>query len=134
MRQSHSQRDPAPGTGQEDPAPLITLPLDLTDHAGRKRQGRAVLLSRWLEGTGGEDAAKDEDFRIVLLSEPPEGLVSPAEGMVVSAPAGRLAFGANAVGEVAATYTAGSDPAWRSLPRTWSCCGRAVSSPPHRSS
>ncbi len=81
--------------------------LNLTDHAGRKRQGRAVLLPRWLEGRDGERAAEGEDFRIVLLSEPPEGLVSPAQGMVVSAPAHRLASGANAVREVATTYRSG---------------------------
>ena len=108
MQQGYAQRDYPAGGGQEAQAPLMDLPLDLTDYSGRKRQGRAVLLPRWPEGPGGESAAKGEDFRIVLLSEPPEGLVSPAEGMVVSAPAGRLAFGANAVGEVAATYTAGA--------------------------
>ncbi len=108
VRQGYTGLRKQAGDGQEGQTPLMDLALDLTDHAGRKRQGRAVLLARWPEGPGGYSAAKGEDFRIVLLTEPPEGLVSPTEGMVVSAPAGRLAFGANAVGEDAATYMAGA--------------------------
>ena len=108
VQQGYAQRDYPPDGSREGQAPLMDVPLRLTDHAGRKRQGRAVLLPRWPTGSGGERAAKGEDFRIVLLSEPPEGPVSPVEGMVVSAPAGRLAFAADAVKEVAATYRAGA--------------------------
>jgi len=108
VRQRYTGLTEPAGAGQEAYAPLLDLPQTLTAPAGRKRRGRVVLLPRWPAGPGGERAAKGEDFRIVLLSEPPEGVVSPAEGMVVSAPARRLAFGANAVGEVAATRTAGA--------------------------
>jgi len=88
----------------------MDIPLDLTDHAGRKRQGRVVLLPRWPAGPAGKRAAKGEDFLIILLSEPPGGLVSPAEGVVVSAPARRLASAVNAVREAAVTDTAGAQP------------------------
>jgi len=107
-RQEYAHRDYLPDACQDGQAPLMDVPLRLTDHAGRKRQGRAVLLPRWPAEPGGGRAAKGEDFRIVLLSEPPEGLVSPAEGMVVSAPASRLASAADAVGEVVAPYRAGT--------------------------
>jgi len=108
VRQGYTEPSSSAGAGQEGYAPLMDLPLDLTDHAGRKRQGRAVLLPRWPAGPAGERVAKGEDFRIVLLSEPPGGPVSPAEGVAVSAPARRLASAANAVREAAVTYTAGA--------------------------
>ncbi len=107
MRQSHTQRDPSPGTGQEDPAPLITLPLDLTDHAGRKRQGRAVLLPKCPPERSSEHLSEGEDFRICVLSEPPEGPVSPCEGMVVSAPSHRLGTTTAAAREATATRGTG---------------------------
>jgi hypothetical protein len=107
-RQGYGQRDYTPDVGREEQVPLMDVPLDLRDHAGRKRQGRAVLLPRWGTDRGGECAGSGEDFRVVLLSEPPEGPVSPAEGVVVSAPASPLAFAANAVGEVTAAYKTGS--------------------------
>jgi hypothetical protein len=103
VQQGHPQDDCPPDASLEQPAPIVSLPLNLTDHTGRKRQGRAVLLAKWPAAPAGEAADKGEDFRIVLLSEPPETPVSPQEGMVISAPSQRLTFGANAVGEAAAT-------------------------------
>jgi hypothetical protein len=108
VRQGRSEPSSSAGAGQEAYAPLMDLPLDLTDHAGRKRQGRAVLLRRWPAGPAGKRAAKGEDFRIILLSEPPRGLVSPAEGVVVSAPARRLTSAIDAAKKAAVTYTAGA--------------------------
>ena len=108
MRQGHTGPSSSAGASQEAYAPLMDIPLDLTDHAGRKRQGRVVLLPRWPAGPAGKRAAKGEDFLIILLSEPPGGLVSPAEGVVVSAPARRLASAVNAVREAAVTDTAGA--------------------------
>jgi hypothetical protein len=95
------------GAAGEDPAPILTLSLNLTDYSGRKRQGRAVLLPRWPAEPSSERPADGEDFRIVVLSEPPEGPVSPAEGVVVSVPAGPLPSQGTTVREAVATYSAG---------------------------
>lgn len=91
--------------------PLVDLPLDLVDHAGRRRRGRAVLLPGWPAGAAAERAAQGEDFRIVILSQPPGEPISVAEGVAVSAPARRLAFTADAVGEAAAPYGAAAQSA-----------------------
>ena len=106
MRQGH-MLDSQATAGGEDSAPILTLSLNLTDYSGRKRQGRAVLLPRWPAEPNGERPADGEDFRIVVLSEPPEGPVSPAEGVVVSAPARRLPSQATGVGEAVTTSSAG---------------------------
>lgn len=106
MQQRYAQTDQRDSAGHDAAAPLLSLSLSLADHSGRKRQGRAVLLRRWPAEPGGERLAEGEEFRVVILAEPPEGPVSPAEGIVVSAPAGPLGSAATTVREGAATYTA----------------------------
>jgi hypothetical protein len=80
--------------------------LSLTDYSGRKRRGRALLLSEWPSNPGSERLAEGEDFRIVVLSEPPAGTISPEEGVVVVAPACRLASATVTAREPTATYSA----------------------------
>src|SRR3990170_971892 len=77
--------------GGVDPEPLLSVSLALKCHCGHKREGRAVLLPRWPSQPENKRLAEGEDFRIVILSEPPEGSISPAEGVVVSSPARRFA-------------------------------------------
>ncbi len=89
MAQGYALESQAIGGEREQP-PLLELALGLTDHAGRERQGRAVLLATWKAEGIGEGPADGEDFRIVVLSEPPEDLISPEEGVVVSAPVRQL--------------------------------------------
>ncbi len=95
---------------QEDPVPLISAMVELDDHSGRRRRGRAVLLPSWPAEPASQQPAEGEDFRIVILSEPPDGPISPAEGVVVSAPARRLASAAAKVREPAAAYSAAKQP------------------------
>ncbi|MCH7998392.1 MAG: hypothetical protein IIA91_02790 [Chloroflexi bacterium] len=80
--------------------------MSLTDYSGRKRQGRALLLSEWPSNPGSEHLAEGEDFRIVVLSEPPEGTISPEEGVVVVAPGRRLASATVTARKPSATYNA----------------------------
>jgi hypothetical protein len=84
--------------------------LSLTDYSGRKRQGHALLLSEWPSNPGSERLAEGEDFRIVVLSEPPVGTISPGEGVVVVAPACRLASATVTEREPTATYSAAEQP------------------------
>ena len=106
MRKGYSGHSSSAAAGQENPEPLMELPLDIADYSGRKRQGRAVLLPGWPAEPAGERPAAGEDFRIVILSEPPESGVSPAEYVVVSAPTRRLGTATVAPREPAATYGA----------------------------
>lgn len=64
---------PGEGAEHDEPAPLIDLSLEVTNQAGRGRQGRAVVLPRWLADPRSQRPAEGEDFRIVILAEPPEG-------------------------------------------------------------
>ncbi len=91
MPQAHPRLKPLTVAGNGDSEPLSSASLSLTDYSGRKRQGRALLLSEWTSNPGGERLAEGEDFRIVVLSEPPEGTISPEEGVVVVAPVRRPA-------------------------------------------
>ncbi|MCH7999762.1 MAG: hypothetical protein IIA91_09810, partial [Chloroflexi bacterium] len=91
MPQAPARLKPLTATGNGDSEPLPSAAFSLTDYSGRKRQGRALLLSEWPSNPGSEHLAEGEDFRIVVLSEPPEGTISPEEGVVVVAPARRLA-------------------------------------------
>ena len=106
MQRAHARLKPLTATGNGDSQPLPTAALSLTDYSGRKRQGRALLLSEWPSNPGSEPLAEGEDFRIVVLSEPPEGTISPEEGVVVVAPACRLASATVTARKPSATYSA----------------------------
>ena len=82
MPQAHARLKSLTAAGNGDPEPLPSASLSLTDYAGRKRQGHTLLLSEWPSNPDSERLAEGEDFRIVVLSEPPEGTISPAEGVV----------------------------------------------------
>ncbi len=105
MRQDNSTHISSAGAGQENPEPLISISMGLTDHSGRKRQGHAVLVPGWPTTPSNERLADGEDFRIVILSEPSQQAISPAEGVVVSAPARRLASATVSAKEPSATYS-----------------------------
>jgi hypothetical protein len=93
-----------PGEGPAEAEPLLSFSLDIADHLGRVRHGRAVLLPRLPRDL--QLPADDEDFRIVVLSEPIEGTVSPCDRVAVSAPARRLASVGRRLRETAPAYTA----------------------------
>lgn len=106
MRQGYSTHSSSAGVSQEDPEPLISVPLGLTDHSGRKRQGHAVLLRGWPTTSSNERPADGEDFRIVILSEPPQQSISPGERVAVSAPTRPLTSAAVSAKEPTAAYSA----------------------------
>ena len=106
MRQARARLKPLTVAGNGDSEPLSSASLSLTDYSGRKRQGRALLLSEWPSNPGSERLAEGEDFRIVVLSEPPEGTISPEEGVVVVAPVRRLASATVTARDPTATYSA----------------------------
>ncbi len=110
MPQAHARLKPRTAAGNGDSEPLPSASLSLTDYSGRKRQGRALLLSEWPSNPGSERLAEGEDFRIVVLSEPPEGTISPEEGVVVVAPVRRLASATVTAREPTATYSAAKQP------------------------
>ena len=106
MPQAHARLKSLTAAGNGDPEPLPSASLSLTDYAGRKRQGHTLLLSEWPSNPDSERLAEGEDFRIVVLSEPPEGTISPEEGVVVVAPVRRLASATVTAREPTATYSA----------------------------
>ncbi len=106
MPQAHARLKSRTAAGNGDSEPLPSTSLSLTDYAGRKRRGRALLLSEWPSNPGSERLAEGEDFRIVVLSEPPEGTISPEEGVVVVAPVRRLVSATMTAREPTATYSA----------------------------
>jgi hypothetical protein len=53
--------------------------------------------------------ARDDDFRLVVLVEPPQGVISPPPGVAVSAPAGPLRANRR-LREAAVAYEAGRRP------------------------
>ena len=106
MRRAHARLKPLTVAGNGDSEPLSSASLSLTDYSGRKCQGHALLLSEWPSNPGSKRLAEGEDFRIVVLSEPLEGTVSPEEGVVVVAPASRLVSATVTAREPSATYSA----------------------------
>jgi hypothetical protein len=104
--QNYSAHSSSAGPGQENLEPLISMPLSLTDHSDRRRRGRAVLLRGWPPTPGCEQLTDGEDFRIVILSEPPQQPISPGERVAVSAPARRLASATVSTREPTATHSA----------------------------
>src|SRR3990172_5943914 len=104
-----SDTQPATQTqrGQRGASPLAQASLRVVDYSGRRRQGRAtVIVPHGSPDLVGARLDEGEDFRIVILAEPPEGLLSPAEGVVVAAPA-RPLTAARRLSEAAAPYRAG---------------------------
>ena len=102
MQAEGTQSEPGTRAERAGALPLMAIDLDLADHLGRRRHGRAVLLQRWPAEP--ELPSEDEDFRIVVLSEPPDGPIAPAGRVVVSAPAKRLSA-ARKTGEAAPSYS-----------------------------
>jgi hypothetical protein len=109
-----TQSEPEVSVAQAEALPLMAIDLDLADHLGRKRHGRAVLLRRWPAEP--ELPSEDEDFHIVLLSEPPDGPIAPAGRVVVGAPAKRLSA-TRKTGEEVATYSAARAPRLKLSPK-----------------
>ena len=83
------QTQPAAQTqrAEEEAAPLASTSLRVVDYSGRRRQGSAIVLPRRSPGLISAKLEEGEDFRIIMLAEPPDGPVSPADGVVVVAPA-----------------------------------------------
>ena len=106
------QTQPADQTqrAEKEAAPLVSTSLRVVDHSGRRRKGSAVILPRRSLGLISAKLEEGEDFRIIMLAEPPDGPVSPAEGVVVVAPA-RLLSSAARLREAAAPYRAARQPA-----------------------
>ena len=75
----------------EEGAQGLGLPLKLTDHSGRTRRGRVILLPRSGDAAANLQPASGEEFRILILAEPPEDPLVPPEGVVICAPARPLA-------------------------------------------
>jgi hypothetical protein len=93
----------APESARGEEGGVIGLSLKLTDHAGRRRRGRAIFIPKFGDAAANLQPANGEEFRILILAEPPDGPVSPAEGVVVIAPA-RLLASAARLREAAAPY------------------------------
>src|SRR3990172_9381470 len=72
---------------REEAAQEVGLPLKLADPSGRTRRGRAIFLPKLGDAADTLHPADGEEFRILILAEPPEGPLVPPEGVVVSAPA-----------------------------------------------
>jgi len=72
---------------QEETAHLASLSLKLADHSGRTRRGRAIFLPKFGDAADNLHPVDGEEFRILILAEPPEGPLVPPEGVVVIAPA-----------------------------------------------
>ena len=79
--------EPASQQGAAQPA---SLALKLADHSGRTRRGRAIFLAKFEDSAINLDTAAGEEFRILILAEPPEDPLVPPEGVVVSAPPRQL--------------------------------------------
>src|SRR3972149_11062833 len=88
---------------EEEEAPLASTSLRVVDYCGRRRRGSAVILPRRSLGLISAKLEEGEDFRIIMLAEPPDGPVSPADGVVLAAPA-RLPPATARLREAAAPY------------------------------
>jgi hypothetical protein len=84
---------PESAAGQGGTLQPTTLPLKLADYSGRTRRGRVIFLP---ERQGIEEylnPAAGEEFRILILAEPTEGPLVPADSVVICAPARPLSGG-----------------------------------------
>src|SRR3970040_1973616 len=105
------QTQPAAQTqgGEEEAPPLASTPLRVVDHSGRRRKGSAVILPRRSLGLISARLEEGEDFRIIMLAEPPDGPISPAEGVVVAPPVRPLSS-TTRLREAGAPYLATEQP------------------------
>ena len=110
MPQRRTQPAARAQQAEEEAPPLASAQLRVVDHSGRRRQGRAVVLPRGSLDLISAKLNEGEDFRIVMLVGPPDGPVSPAEGIVVAAPAHPLTPGRR-LAEAAPPYRAGRQTA-----------------------
>ena len=69
---------------------LFSIPLKLADRSGRRRQGRAILLTKFGDAADNLHPIDGEEFRILILAEPPEDPLVPPEGVVICAPARQI--------------------------------------------
>lgn len=110
MRGDEGTDLPTTGPGAEsgphaDPAHRqpIAYPISVTDAIGQRRHGSIFLLPRWPPETPLEGPPDHDEFRIVILQQPPPEPVRPHSGTLICVPAqplNRLA----AVREPVATY------------------------------
>src|SRR3990170_1772657 len=67
---------------------LASTSLRVVDHSGHRRRGSVTIMPRRSSGPIVSAALEEgEDFRIIMMAEPPDGPAPPAEGVVVIAPA-----------------------------------------------
>jgi hypothetical protein len=109
MPQRRSQPAAQTQQAEEEAAPLASASLRVVDYSGRRRKGSAIILPRRSLGLISARLEEGEDFRIIMLAEPPDGPVSPAEGVVVVAPIRPLSSTAR-LREAAAPYLATRQP------------------------
>src|SRR3972149_5803874 len=109
MPQRQTQPAAQAQRAEEEAAPLASTSLRVVDHCGRRRKGSAVILPRRSLGLISAKLEEGEDFRIIMLAEPPDGPVSPAEGVVVAAHVRPLSSKAR-LREAAAPYLATRQP------------------------
>src|SRR3990170_6467563 len=94
MPQRQTQPAAQAQRAEEEAAPLASTSVRVIDYSGRRRQGSAIVLPRRSPGLISAKLEGGEDFRIIMLAEPADGPVSPAEGVVVVAPAHPLSSAA----------------------------------------
>ena len=76
---------------REEAAQGTGISLKLADHAGRTRRGRAIFLPKFADAAADSlNRADGEEFRILILAEPPKDALVPPEGIVICAPARSL--------------------------------------------
>src|SRR3989304_1115682 len=86
MPQRQTQPEAQTRRGEGEAAPLASTSLRVVDYCGRRRRGSAVILPRRSLGLISAKLEEGEDFRIIMLAEPPDGPVSPAEGAAAGCP------------------------------------------------
>ena len=87
MSRSLTDASAPESTKREEAAQGLGLPLKLADHSGRTRRGRVILLPKYEDAAGNLHFAGGEEFRILILAEPPGDPLVPPEGVVICAPA-----------------------------------------------
>ena len=79
----------APESGRREEAAQETgLAVEFADYSGRRRRGRAIFLPKYGDAAAYSlNRAGGEEFRILILAEPPAGPLVPPEDVVICAPA-----------------------------------------------
>lgn len=108
MQESERNRARASTTGNGPPTstgkrPFPTCPLSIVDSLGQRRHGRVVLLPRWAGDNAIPADPAQDDFRIIILRQPPEEQIRPSRGTAVCIPAQELSR-PTAVRDAAVTY------------------------------